>query len=269
MAKVQKKTLFILKIKQIVISLQTEKICIMKKILIFTVLVSVFCSLSAQRRNYRTVDVFDNNVELSVSGGMHALHLWQARPSYRLLSDELTPMVQFSVGYHFSPILGARVVIQGGNTTSVLPTVFDPITHKPISIYDTILPNSLLYTHADLLVELTNFWKTKPKRRKRGSINVGYDATVVFGLGVITLRPEEARDQFSGFAINGGLIHTISFNDKFCINLEKKLLLTNDAFPANYQLHYGGWAMNYDVSLGLSYKIATDQRNKRYTGRRR
>lgn len=254
MAKVQKKTLFILKIKQIVISLQTEKICIMKKILIFTVLVSMFCSLSAQRRNYRTVDVFDNNVELSVSGGMHALHLVQETP-VEGLADELTPMVQFSVGYHFSPILGTRIAIQGGNTKSALG--------------DTILPNSLLYTHADLLVELTNFWKAKPKRKKRGSINFYYDATVVFGLGFVTLRPEEARDQFSGFAINGGLINSISFNDKLWINLETKLLLTNDAFPADYHLNYGGWAMNYDVSLGLSYKIATDQRNKRYTGRRR
>lgn len=225
----------------------------MKKLLIFTILVSMFCALSAQRRNYRTVDVFNNNIELSAGGGVHALHLVQETP-VEGLADELTPMLQFSVGYHFSPILGTRIAIQGGNTKSALG--------------DTILPNSLLYTHADLLVELTNFWKAKPKRKKRGSINVGYDATVVFGLGVITLRPEDERDQFSGFAVNGGLIHTISFNDKFCINLEKKLLLTNDAFPANYQLHYGGWAMNYDLSLGISYKIATDQRNKRYTGRR-
>lgn len=245
----------------------------MKKLLIFTILVSMFCALSAQRRNYRTVDVFNNNIELSVSGGLQALHLWQKEPCYRLkdefLPDEELPlMIQFSVGYHFSPILGTRIAIQGGNTTSVLPTLFDSITHKPISTYDTILPNSYIYTHADLLVKLTNFWKAKPKRKKRGSINVGYDATVVFGLGVITLRPEDERDQFSGFAVNGGLIHTISFNDKFCINLEKKLLLTNDAFPANYHLNYGGWAMNYDLSLGISYKIATDQRNKRYTGRR-
>lgn len=239
----------------------------MKKILIFTVLVSMFCTISAQRRNYRTVDVFNNNIELSLGGGFQTLHLWQERPLYRL-GDEITPMLQFSVGYHFSPILGARIAVQGGNTTSVLPTMFDTITHEPISSCDTILPNSLIYTHADLLVELTNFWKTKPKRKKRGSVNVGYDATVVFGLGIITLRPEDERDQFSGFAVNGGLINTISFNDKFCINLETKLLLTNDAFPADYQLHYGGWAMNYDLSLGVSYKIATDQRNKRYTGRR-
>ena len=60
-----------------------------------------------------------------------------------------------------------------------------------------------------------------------------------------------------------------SFNEKFWINLEAKLLLTNDAFPADYHLNYGGWAMNYDVSLGFSYKIATDQKHKRYTGRRR
>ena len=39
----------------------------MKKILILTILVSMFCTLSAQRRNYRTVDVFNNNVELSIS----------------------------------------------------------------------------------------------------------------------------------------------------------------------------------------------------------
>ena len=251
--------------------MQAEKICIMKKILIFTVLVSMFCTLSAQRKNYRTVDVFDNNVELSVSIpflGWQALHLWQAEPLYRLC-DELTPMVQFSVGYHFSPILGARIAIQGGNTTSVLPTVFDPITHKPVSIYDTILPNSLLYTHADLLVELTNFWKTKPKRRKRDAVRLYYDATIVFGAGFITLRPEEVKDQFTGFAMNGGLINSFSFNEKFWINLEAKLLLTNDAFPADYHLNYGGWAMNYDVSLGFSYKIATDQKHKRYTGRRR
>lgn len=234
--------------------MQTEKICIMKKILIFTVLVSMFCTLSAQRRNYRTVDVFDNNVELSVSGGLQALHLVQETP-VKGLKDELTPMVQFSVGYHFSPILGTRIAIQGGNTQSALG--------------DTILPNSLIYTHADLLVELTNFWKTKPKRRKRDAVRLYYDATIVFGAGFITLRPEEVKDQFTGFAMNGGLINSFSFNEKFWINLEAKLLLTNDAFPADYHLNYGGWAMNYDVSLGFSYKIATDQKHKRYTGRRR
>lgn len=226
----------------------------MKKILIFTVLVSMFCTLSAQRRNYRTVDVFDNNVELSVSGGLQALHLVQETP-VKGLKDELTPMVQFSVGYHFSPILGTRIAIQGGNTQSALG--------------DTILPNSLIYTHADLLVELTNFWKTKPKRRKRDAVRLYYDATIVFGAGFITLRPEEVKDQFTGFAMNGGLINSFSFNEKFWINLEAKLLLTNDAFPADYHLNYGGWAMNYDVSLGFSYKIATDQKHKRYTGRRR
>lgn len=226
----------------------------MKKILIFTVLVSMFCTLSAQRRNYRTVDVFDNNVELSVSGGLQALHLVQETP-IKGLKDELTPMVQFSVGYHFSPILGTRIAIQGGNTQSALG--------------DTILPNSLIYTHADLLVELTNFWKTKPKRRKRDAVRLYYDATIVFGAGFITLRPEEVKDQFTGFAMNGGLINSFSFNEKFWINLEAKLLLTNDAFPADYHLNYGGWAMNYDVSLGFSYKIATDQKHKRYTGRRR
>ncbi|MED9962238.1 MAG: hypothetical protein U0J38_03675 [Bacteroidales bacterium] len=226
----------------------------MKKILVFTVLVSMFCTLSAQRRNYRTVDVFDNNVELSVSGGLQALHLVQETP-VKGLKDELTPMVQFSVGYHFSPILGTRIAIQGGNTQSALG--------------DTILPNSLIYTHADLLVELTNFWKTKPKRRKRDAVRLYYDATIVFGAGFITLRPEEVKDQFTGFAMNGGLINSFSFNEKFWINLEAKLLLTNDAFPADYHLNYGGWAMNYDVSLGFSYKIATDQKHKRYTGRRR
>ena len=234
--------------------MQAEKICIMKKILIFMVLVSMFCTLSAQRRNYRTVDVFDNNVELSVSGGLQALHLVQETP-VKGLKDELTPMVQFSVGYHFSPILGTRIAIQGGNTQSALG--------------DTILPNSLIYTHADLLVELTNFWKTKPKRRKRDAVRLYYDATIVFGAGFITLRPEEVKDQFTGFAMNGGLINSFSFNEKFWINLEAKLLLTNDAFPADYHLNYGGWAMNYDVSLGFSYKIATDQKHKRYTGRRR
>ncbi len=234
--------------------MQAEKICIMKKILIFTVLVSMFCTLSAQRRNYRTVDVFDNNVELSVSGGLQALHLVQETP-VKGLKDELTPMVQFSAGYHFSPILGTRIAIQGGNTQSALG--------------DTILPNSLIYTHADLLVELTNFWKTKPKRRKRDAVRLYYDATIVFGAGFITLRPEEVKDQFTGFAMNGGLINSFSFNEKFWINLEAKLLLTNDAFPADYHLNYGGWAMNYDVSLGFSYKIATDQKHKRYTGRRR
>ena len=214
----------------------------------------MFCTLSAQRRNYRTVDVFDNNVELSVSGGLQALHLVQETP-VKGLKDELTPMVQFSVGYHFSPILGTRIAIQGGNTQSALG--------------DTILPNSLIYTHADLLVELTNFWKAKPKRRKIDAVRLYYDATIVFGAGFITLRPEEVKDQFTGFAMNGGLINSFSFNEKFWINLEAKLLLTNDAFPADYHLNYGGWAMNYDVSLGFSYKIATDQKHKRYTGRRR
>ena len=226
----------------------------MKKILILTILVSMFCTLSAQRRNYRTVDVFNNNVELSISGGVNALHLWREKP-FNKLSDELTPMIQFSVGYQFSPILGTRIAVQGGNTKSVLPITLDPY-------YDTILHNSLVYTHADLLVNITNFWRTKAKKKY-------YDATIIFGAGFVTLRPEESKDQFSGFAMNGGLINSFYLNRNLLLNIEAKLLIPNDIFSTNYHLNYEGWAMNYDVSLGFSYKIATDQKHKRYTGRRR
>ncbi len=225
----------------------------MKKFLIFVVLVSVFYNLSAQRRSFRTEDVFNDNVELSVSGGINALHLWRDKP-FNGLSNELTPMIQFSIGYHFSPILGTRIAVQGGNTKSVMPITIDPY-------YDTILSNSLIYTHADLLVNITNFWKTKAKKKY-------YDATIIFGVGFTTLRPEESKDQFSGLAMNGGLINSFYLNRNLLLNIEAKLLITNDIFPSDYHLNYGGWAMNYDVSLGLSYKIATDQRNKRYTGRR-
>lgn len=226
----------------------------MKKILIFIVLVSIFCSLYAQRGNYKTVDVFNNNVELSVSGGINALHLWRNKP-FNKLSDELTPMIQLSVGYHFSPILGTRIAVQGGNTKSVMPITLDPY-------FDTILSNSLIYTHADLLINITNFWKTKAKKKY-------YNATIIFGAGFATLRPEESKDQFTGFAMNGGLINSFFLSRNLLLNIEAKLLITNDIFPADYLLNYGGWAMNYDLSLGLSYKIATDQRNKSYTGRRR
>ena len=219
----------------------------MKKILIFSVLVSVLFTLSAQRRNYRTVDVFNNSVELSVGGGIHALHLVQETP-IEGLADELKPMVQFSVGYHFSPILGTRFAVQGGNTMSALG--------------DTLLPNSIIYAHTDLLVNITNFWKTKKKRKY-------YDASIVFGTGFITFRPEEAQDQFSGFAINGGMIHSFYLTRNLLLNIEAKLMLTNDAFPSHYYYNYGGWAMLYDASLGLSYKIPTDQKNQRYTGKRR
>lgn len=219
----------------------------MKRILIFALLVSMLSTLSAQRKNFRTVDVFNNSVELSLSGGVHALHLVQETP-IKGLSDELTPMLQFSVGYHFSPILGARFVVQGGNTMSALG--------------DTLLPNSLIYAHTDLLVNVTNFWKTKKKRKY-------YDASLVFGTGFVTFRPEEAQDQFTGFSINGGMIHSFYLNRNLLLNIEAKILLTNDAFPSDYYFNYGGWAMNYDASLGLSYRIPTDQKNKRYTGRRR
>jgi hypothetical protein len=163
-------------------------------------------------------------------------------------------MIQFSVGYQFSPILGTRIAVQGGNTKSVMPITLDPY-------YDTILTNSLTYTHADLLVNITNFWKTKAKKKY-------YDAIIIFGAGFATVRPEESKDQFSGFAMNGGLINSFYLNRNLLLNIEAKLLITNNIFPANYHLNYGGWAMNYDLSLGISYKIATDQRNKRYTGRR-
>ena len=116
----------------------------MKKILVFTILVSMFCTLSAQRRNYRTVDVFNNNIELSVGGGINALHLWRAKP-FNKLSDELTPMIQFSVGYQFSPILGTRIAIQGGNTRYVIRynfnQFFDIYTRRPISKHYKFLEN--------------------------------------------------------------------------------------------------------------------------------
>ena len=219
----------------------------MKKILIFSVLLSVLFTLSAQRKNYRTVDVFNNSVELSIGGGVHALHLVQETP-VEGLADELKPMLQFSVGYHFSPILGTRLAVQAGNTMSVLQ--------------DTLLPNSIIYAHTDLLVNITNFWKTKKKKKY-------YDASIVFGTGIVTFRPGEEQDQFAGFALNGGMIHSFYLNRNLLLNIEAKIMLTNDAFPPDYYFNYGGWAMLYDASLGLSYKIPTDQKNKRYTGKRR
>jgi hypothetical protein len=218
----------------------------MKKILLFTLFIGVLFNLSAQRRNYRTIDVFNNSVEFSIAGGVHALHLVQATPVERL-GDELKPMVQVAIGYQFSPILGARFVVQGGNTMSALS--------------DTLLPNSIIATHVDMLVSLTNFWKTKAKRKY-------YDAQIVFGVGSISFRPEGEQDQFTGFAINGGLINSFFLTKNLLLNIEANLALTNDAFPPDYHYNYGGWAMTYNASLGFSYRIPTDQKNKRYSGRR-
>ncbi|MBR5254858.1 MAG: hypothetical protein IKV46_07480 [Bacteroidales bacterium] len=218
----------------------------MKKILIFTLLISVSFVVSAQRKNYRTIDVFNNTVEFSVSGGVHALHLVQETPVLGL-KDEIKPAVQVGIGYQFSPILGTRFALQGGNTMSALS--------------DTLLPNSVIAGHVDLLVSLTNFWKTKAKRKY-------YDAQIVFGVGALSFRPENEQDQFAGFAINGGLINSFFLTKNLLLNIEMKLFLTNDAFPVDYYYNYGGWAMLYDASLGLSYRIPTDQKNKRYSGRR-
>jgi hypothetical protein len=240
----------------------------MKKILLFTLFIGVLFNLSAQRRNYRTIDVFNNSVEFSIAGGVHALHLWQKGLfNFYRISDELKLdnnkikyQHQLSIGYRFSPILGVRFAVQGGNTVSILPTVFDD-AGKPIASYDDTLYNSIIATHVDMLVSLTNFWKTKAKRKY-------YDAQIVFGVGGISFRPEGEQDQFTGFAINGGLINSFFLTKNLLLNIEANLALTNDAFPPDYHYNYGGWAMTYNASLGLSYRIPTDQKNKRYSGRR-
>lgn len=244
----------------------------MKKILLFTLFIGVLFNLSAQRRNYRTIDVFNNSVEFSIAGGVHALHLWQKGLfNFYRISDELglsgscdsiKSQYQLSIGYQFSPILGVRFAVQGGETASILPTVFDP-QGNPLASYDDTLYNSIIATHVDMLVSLTNFWKTKAKRKY-------YDAQIVFGVGAISFRPNGAQDQFTGFAINGGLRNSffITKNQNLLLNAEINIALTNDAFPPDYHYNYGGWAVVYSASFGLSYRIPTDQKNKRYSGRR-
>lgn len=208
----------------------------MKKFVVFVVFVSMFCGAFAQKRNYITSAKTFNSVELSLNGGVHALHLSLGNP-IKGLADEISPMLQFSVGYHFSPILGTRLAIRGGNTKNVLS--------------NTLLSNSLIYAHTDLLVNLTNFWKTKAKKKY-------YDATIVFGVGCATLRPKEIEVQHSTLAINGGIVNSFYLNRNLLLNIELKLMLVNDVIPSNYNFNYGGWSVIYDASLGLSYKIPTN-----------
>lgn len=215
----------------------------MKKFLIFAILVSVFSALSAQR-----VNSVSNSIELSVGGGVQALHFIQEEP-FKGVGDEISPVVQFGVTYHFSPIIGARLAVQGGNTLS--------------SLGDTLLPNLLIYTHGDLLINLTNFWQSKAKKKY-------YDLTIVFGSGFISLRPEETQEQFSTFAINGGLLNTFYLTRNLLLNLELKLGVIDDLFPVGYYHQtYGGWMMNYDATLGLSYRIPVNPENRHYSGGRR
>jgi hypothetical protein len=206
---------------------------LIKKILVFALLIGAFSPLFAQRQIFRTVESFENKVEISLSGGVHALHLVQSKP-LKGLWDELKPSFQASVGYQFTSYLGARFAFQSGNTMSAST--------------DTLLPNYIISTHIDMLVDVANFWNPETK-------NKSYDTQIIFGAGTIFFRPENKDERFTGFAFNGGLLNSYHLTKDLFLNLELKLFLINEAFSSNYNPNYGGWSMIYDASLGLSYRI--------------
>lgn len=249
----------------------------MKKFIIFAVLICVLCTLSAQkRRNFKAANRFSNSIEFSVGGGVHGLSLIQKSPFDGFNFD---PIGKFSMGYHFTPVLGARFTLKGGNTMS-----------NPENIPGlTVSMEPLIHTSVDLLVNLTNLWETRPKRNNKAAdvltnkslLRLGKtywfgNPTVVFGAGVVTFRQKDIQVQYSNLAFNGGFLFQFFTWKGFSLNVEANLALSNNAVSSlsNSEVidsRINGWISTADVSVSANFKIPTKHKNQRryYTGGRR
>ncbi len=237
----------------------------MKKFIIFAVLICVLCTLSAQkgRRNFKAANRFSNSIEFSAGVGSRGLSLIQKPPyTFDGFNFGKPNMVKFSVGYHFTPVLGARLTLKEGETMS-----------NPENIPGLIVSmDPLIHTSADLLVNLTNLWETRPKRNNR---DFSFNPTIVFGAGVVTFRQKNVKVQYSNLAFNGGLLLQVGYKG-FSIYLEWNIALSNNAVSSlsNSEVidsRINGWISTADLSVGVSFKIPTKHKNQRryYTGGRR
>lgn len=249
----------------------------MKKFIIFAVLICVLCTLSAQkRRNFKAANRFSNSIEFSVGGGVHGLSLVQEAPADGF---NLNLMGKFSMGYHFTPVLGTRFTLKGGNTIS------DPENIPGF----TVAIEPLVHTSVDLLVNLTNLWETRPKRNNKAAdvltnkslfrLGKTYwfgNPTVVFGAGLVTFRQKDVKVQYSNLAFNGGMLFQLFSWKGFSLNAEANLMLSNNSVHSQNDLELsskigGGWISTADVSISTNFKIPTKHKNQRryYTGGRR
>lgn len=259
----------------------------MKKFIIFAVLICVLCTLSAQKgRNFKVANRFrssiesnrfSNSIEFSAGGGFHGLSLIQKSPcdgfNFKLMG-------KFSMGYHFTPVLGARFTLKGGNTMS------DPKNIPGL----TVSMDPLIHTSVDLLVNLTNLWKTRPNRNifftnksfcriklcDRKFYILG-NPTIVFGAGVVTFRQKDVKVRYSNLAFNGGFLLQVVRYKGFSFNVEVNIALSNNAVSSlsNSEVidsRINGWISTADiVSFSANFKIPTKHKNQRhyYTGGRR
>ena len=121
-----KKTLFILIIKQIVISSQIENINIMKKILAFTLFICTLLTLSAQESRYRKPNEFIPEIEIGIATGFNSLELVQSHPpswgKFDCWRDENSffSSQKIYIGYNISPTFTACFTFQKGLFTSYL-----------------------------------------------------------------------------------------------------------------------------------------------------
>ncbi len=236
----------------------------MKKFIIFAVLICVLCTLSAQkgRRNFKAANRFSSSIEFSAGGGTRGLSLIQKLP---YICDGFKPkcMGKFSVGYHFTPVLGARLTLKEGEAMS-----------NPKNIPGlTVSMDPLIHTSVDLLVNLTNLWETRPKRKNFG---ICENPTIVFGAGVATFRQKDVKVQYSTPAFNGGILLQVVRYKGFSIYLEGNIAFSNNAVSSlsNSEVidsRINGWISTADLSGGVSFKIPTKHKNQRryYTGGRR
>lgn len=258
----------------------------MKKFIIFAVLICVLCTLSAQKgRNFKAANRFSNSIEFSVGVGYRGLSLIQ-KPPYTCDGfnfDKIINMGKFSVGYHFTPVLGARLTLKEGEVMS-----------NPKNIPGlTVSMDPLIHTSVDLLVNLTNLWETRPKRNNKIfdmftnksflriklcdlDLYLFGNPTIVFGAGVVTFRQKDVQVQYSNLAFNGGLLLQVVRCKGFSIYLEGNIAFSNNAVRSlsNSEVidsRINGWIATADLSGGVSFKIPTKHKNQRryYTGGRR
>jgi hypothetical protein len=259
--KVQKKTLFILIIKQIVISSQIENINIMKKILAFTLFICTLLTLSAQESRYRKPNEFIPEIEIGIATGFNSLELVQSRPQswgkFDCWRDENSffSSQKIYIGYNISPTLTARFTFQKGLFTSYLN--------------EKKLKNSMSHPHFDVVINLRNFWyKNNAEIKYVDKI----DFKILFGIGSTIFKPynleaninneDYNRENLLRFAYNGGGIISFPINKNWSANLEAQLILTTSAFPRSFHISSGGWVIIADITGGITYKFPIKKDNQ-------
>jgi hypothetical protein len=226
----------------------------MKKNLIFSLLLCVIFTLSAQDTRYTKLTNFTKNIEFGISLGLNSLELVQTRPeSWGRFDcwrgeDKFFSSQKLYIGKNITQTLSTRLTFQKGFFTSYTNN------HK--------LKNSMSYPHLDIIVNLNSFWNEGYKEKK---YHEKIEFKILFGVGTPIFKPyyldengnsgDYNEEHLVRFAYNGGGIVTFPIYKNLFFNLEAQLILTTTTLPRSFHINTGTWTTIADITGGFSYRF--------------